>query len=154
MKRFQFRLQTALEQRQRVETQAQMTHAEADRLLRQAQIFLTELKDIHSAILSELSDRRTSGDFDPQETQLYQEYLVTVSTAIRDQTVHVQDLFTTAEALRLHLVGASQNRQVLDKARERAEITHRDLLIRADQAINDELASVRFQFQRTQENAA
>jgi len=148
MKRFKFRLEAVLDQRSRVEKQAKSSFAEAQQALIRAQKLLVELEEVRVAILDELAQRRLSGDFCPSESQMYQEYLTTIKAALREHAEYVRDLQGTAEAFRLHLIGASRNRQIVDKLKERDHESHVASFNRAEQAAADELASVRHQFAR------
>ncbi len=143
MKRFQFRLQTVLEHRERKETLAHMDYGQAQNQLNQAQKMLQELEDVKEAITSELSERRLAGQFDPDETQLYHDYLKTIRQCIIDQNIYVDDLTSTAEALRLHLVGLSQQRQVLDHMKAKAQVIHRNTALQVEQTASDDMAASR-----------
>ena len=79
---------------------------------------------------------------------MYQEYLTTIKQCLVDQHEYVRELQINAEALRLNLIGASKNRQIVDKLKERDQGTHVAEANRLEQASSDELASVRHQFLR------
>jgi flagellar export protein FliJ len=150
MKRFQFRLQTVLEHRQRKETVAHLNFGQAQSQLNQALKMLQELEDVREAIVAELTERRVAGHFDPDETHLYNEYLKTIRQCIDEQNIYVADLSSTAEALRLHLVGESQKRQVLDHMKTRAQTDHNRTAILVEQAVTDDVAASRRQYQHQQ----
>jgi flagellar FliJ protein len=143
MKRFKFRLQAVLEQRERLETKAKSSFAEAQQAVQNAEVLLTELNEVRAALLSEVAEQRKSENFDPLEARLYQDYLKTIVTCIRDQEAYVRELQINAEALRLNLVGASTNRKVVDKIRERDQDAHHIQSVRAEQAAVDEVVSMR-----------
>jgi flagellar export protein FliJ len=149
-KRFQFRLQSVLEHRQRKETIAHLSHGEALLQLQRATTMLDELEEVKTAIIEELTERRVKHEVDPDETRLYYEYLSTIKTCIADQQVYVNDLSSTAEALRLNLVGASQQRQVLDKMRTKAQSDHQGIMQRSEQSLTDDMAATRRQFLQIQ----
>ncbi|HEY3330535.1 MAG TPA: flagellar export protein FliJ [Capsulimonadaceae bacterium] len=149
MKRFKFRLQAVLEQRTRIETQAKLSFGEAQQALVKAKQLLDELIDVRSAILNELGQRRISGDFCPDESRIYQEYLKTIANCIHDQEAYVRDLTTTAEAFRLNLVGASTNRQIVDKLKDKAHESHVHEATVAEQNMIDEMATVRHHYKKT-----
>ncbi|BDI30913.1 hypothetical protein CCAX7_29640 [Capsulimonas corticalis] len=150
MKNFRFRLQTVLEQRERQEKAAQQSFAEADMAYRRADALLDELREIRAAILEELCARRDAA-FDPAETRMYQEYLQTVTTNIRGQEAHVRDLVVAREAFKLNMIDAAQNRQALDKVKDKAKTAHAQQAERKMQLELDELVSSRFTHRRTQE---
>src|SRR5690348_2736672 len=118
MKSFKFRLQAVLEQRERQEKAARQNFAEADLAVRRAEELLIELLDVRTALLADLSSRRTNG-FDPAEARLYHDYMQTIAASIKDQETHVKDLMTTREAFKLNMIGATQGRQVIDKVKVR-----------------------------------
>jgi flagellar export protein FliJ len=150
MKRFQFRLQTALEHRQRKEKLATLDYGAAQGQLDRAMILLQELEDAQDAIIKELGDRRLSGQFDPNETKLYHEYLNTVRQCIAEQQVYIADLTSTAEALRLNLVLASQQRQVLDTMRSKAQSDHVIAANKHEQLTSDDMTASRRVYQQQQ----
>jgi flagellar FliJ protein len=149
MKRFKFRLQTVLEQRERIETQAKSNYAEAFQALTKGKQLLEELEEVKTALVAELTERRVSGDFSPDESRLYQEYLQTIISCIRDQKEYVRDLTSSAEAFRLNLVGASANRQIVDKLKSKAMEVHVTEGNRVEQNSIDELATVRHHYRKT-----
>lgn len=143
MKNFKFRLQTVLEQRERQEKAAQLSFAEADLAYHRAEQLLAELRDIRAALITELGIRRNER-FDAAETRLYQEYMQIITTSIKQQETHLIDLSTTREALKLHMVGATQNRQVLDKVKTRDKNEHTKKEEKASQTALDDLTCARF----------
>lgn len=151
MKSFKFRLQTVLEQRERQETAAKQNFAEADLAWRRAETLLGELNEIRAALLCELNNLRCQG-FDAAETRVYQEYMQTITSSIKDQEAHVRDAMTTREAFKLHMVGATQGRQVIDKVKTRDKDEHHRERERASQKAMDDLVSTRYvAAQRAQE---
>jgi flagellar export protein FliJ len=137
-----------LEHRERKERLAYLNYGQAQNQLNEATKMLHELEEVRDTIVSELSERRLAGCFDPNETNLYNEYLKTIRTCINDQNVYIADLSSTAEALRLHLVGASQERQVLDHMKSRAQLDHHQTAIKVEQAISDDMTASRRQYQQ------
>ena len=109
MKHFRFRLQAVLEQRERRETLAKQTYAEAQAALSRAEKLLLEMREVRQAILDELC-RRREGAFDAFETQLYQDYMQTISQSLAEQEGYVRTLASTCEAHKLHMIGTSQDK--------------------------------------------
>jgi len=144
MKRFKFRLQSVLDQRESLEKSAKMSFSEAQQALQRGEQLLSELNEVRAAILAEIAEQRRSPEFDPTEARLYQDYLQTITGCVREQEAFVRDLHCTAEAMRLNLVGASKNRKVVDKIKERDLFAHKEHVQRADQAATDEIATTRF----------
>ncbi len=145
MKHFRFRLQAVLEQRERRETLAKQTYAEAQAALSRAERLLTEMREVRQAILDELCLRRT-GAFDAFETQLYQEYMAVITQSLQEQEADIKALATSCEAHKLHLVGTSQDRQALAKVHDRHKLAHALGVRRAEQNVMDEMATTRFNF--------
>jgi flagellar FliJ protein len=143
MKSFKFRLQTVLEQRERQEKAARQNFAEADLACRRAKELLAELIDIRGALLNELNMRRSEG-FDAGETQLYHDYMQTIASSIKDQENHVKDLETTREAFKLHMLTATQDRQVIDKVKTKHRDIHNRERERATQKVMDDLTTTRY----------
>ncbi len=112
MKNFKFRLQAVLEQRERRETQAKQTYAEAQAALQRGEKLLEEMREVRQALLDELC-RRREGVFDAFETRLYQDYMQVIAQSIGEQETYVRDLASSCEAQKLHLIGTSQDRQAL-----------------------------------------
>ena len=146
MKSFRFRMQVVLEQRERQEQAAKLSFAEAEDALRRGRELLVELYEVRDAILAELSQSHGELGFDPMTTRLYQDYLQTITQSIRDQDFYVRDLTTTCEAYKLHLISATQSRQVLVSVRDRARVAHTRQAQHLEQAAMDEMATARYNF--------
>ena len=147
MKAFRFRLQSVLEQRERRETLAKQTFAEAQMALGRGEKLLEEMREVRQAILDELC-RRRSGVFDAFETRTYQEYMQVITQSIAEQEVYVRDLVSTCEAQKHHLVGTSRDRQALGNVRDRHQQAHAQSVLRHEQGVMDELATARFNFKQ------
>jgi len=142
MKSFRFRLQAVLDQRERQEQVAVRDLAEAEHALTQAKALLTELKDIRIAITEEIGRQRVAA-FDPQENQLYQDYLQTVAQSIRDQEERIDQLALARDGRRTHVVAASRNRQVIDSVKVKARQEFTQQAQRTEQNSMDELSTAR-----------
>ena len=145
MKNFRFRLQAVLEHRERRETLAKQTFAEAQASLTRAELLLAEMREVRQAILEELC-RRREGAFDAFETQLYQDYMQVITQSIGDQEGFVRELVSSCEAQKLHMIGTSQDRQALDSIRDRHKTAHSQLAQRVEQSVMDEIATTRFAY--------
>jgi flagellar protein FliJ len=144
MKRFKFRLQTVLEQRKRIESQAKKTYADAQQALHKGNQLLTDLENVRTGLIDEISEIRNSGDFNADESRIYGEYIQTINKCIKEQQDWVSELSSTAEAFRIKLVGASQDRKIVDKIKERdhENYVHED--IREQQAECDDINTARY----------
>lgn len=142
MKSFRFRMQTVLDQRERVETVAKQSFAQAEAALKRGTALLGELCDVRSALLEELCRLRTEA-FDANETRLYHDYLQTITQSIRDQENYVRELTVIREAHKLHLVGAAQSKQALAGVKDRHQQAFVAQRQRLEQNTLDELATVR-----------
>ena len=155
MKSFKFRLQAVLDQRERQEQAARQSFAEADAACRRAEELLAELNEIRGALLAELNLRRSSAGFDAVETRLYHDYMLTITSSIKDQEAHIRDLHSTREAFKLHMVSATQDRQVIDKVKVKHRDIHNKEAERATQKVMDDLTSTRYvSAQRAKEQRA
>lgn len=151
MKNFRFRLQAVLKQRERRETLAKQTYAEAQAALTGAERLLGEMREVRQALLEELC-RRREGAFDAFETRLYQDYMQIISQSLTEQEGYVRTLTSTCEAQKLHMIGTSQDRQALSKVHDRHKQAHALSAQRTEQGVMDELATTRFNYQqRTQD---
>jgi flagellar export protein FliJ len=139
-----------LDHRKRKEDLAHLDLGQAQSQLVAGLNMLDELEDVQDAILGELSDRRIAGNFDPNESLLYHDYLKKIKECIVNQQRYVADLTSTVEALRLNLVGASQERRVLDIMKTKAQTDHRLETLKQEQNISDDLSASRRQFQALQ----
>lgn len=149
MKHFRFRLQAVLEQRERQETLAKQTYAEAQSALIRAERLLSEMRDVRQALLDELCRRRMESAaeaFDAFETKMYQDYMQVITQSVQEQESDVRTLCCTCEAHKLHLIGTSQDRQALATVHDRHKIAHILARQRAEQAVMDELATTRFSY--------
>lgn len=147
MKSFKFRLQTVLEQRERVESIAKQSLAEAEGALQRGEKLYGELKEVRAALLEELCRQRSAG-FDANETRVYHDYLQTITQSIRDQEAYVRELTIIREAHKLHLVGAAQGRQALAGVKDRHQQAFMAQRQRLEQNAMDELAGMRHAYSR------
>ena len=150
MKHFRFRLQAVLEQRERRETLAKQTYAEAQTALSRAERLLGEMREVRQALLDDLCRLRTEaaagGAFDAFETRLYQDYMQIITQSLQEQEGDVKVLTATCQAHKLHLIGTSQDRQALATVHDRHKVAHTQAAQRAEQAVMDELATTRFSY--------
>ncbi len=153
MKNFRFRMQVVLEQRERIETVAKQSFADAEAALQRGEQFLSELREVRSALVTEMCRLRQEGGFDPGEIRIYQDYLQTITQSVRDQESHVRELSIMREAHKLHLVGAAQNRQALAGVKDRQQQAFVMQRQRTEQNALDELATVRHAYGRRVQEA-
>ena len=147
MKHFRFRLQAVLEQRERRETLAKQSYAEAQAALTRAERLLLEMREVRLAILDELC-RRRAGAFDAFETQMYHDYMKIIMQSLQEQESEIKALASTCEVHKLHLIGTSQDRQALVTLHDRHKTAHARAAQRTEQIAMDEMATTRFNFQQ------
>lgn len=149
MKSFKFRMQTVLEQRERVELVAKQNFAEAEAARVRGERLLRELHEVRAALLEQL--RECQGQFDPLEMRVYQDYMQTITESIREQDTYVRQTIIQREACKLHMVGAAQNRQALDTLKDRDKQLHSDHSRRSEQTLMDDLSTARYNFRQREE---
>lgn len=150
MKHFKFRMQTVLEQRERVELVAKQSFAEAEAARVRGERLLAEMHAVRAALLDELRECR--GQFDPLEMRVYQDYMQTITLSIREQETYVRQTIIQREACKMHMVGAAQNRQALDTLKDRDKQRHSAQGQRTEQALMDDLSTARFCFRQREEH--
>ncbi len=149
MKHFKFRMQTVLEQRERVELVAKQNFAEAEAARVRGERLLAELHEVRAALLDEL--RECHGQFDPLEMRVYQDYMQTITQSIREQDTYVRQTIIQREACKMHMVGAAQNRQALDTLKDRDKQQHSAHTRRTEQTLMDDLSTARYNFRQREE---
>jgi len=149
MKHFKFRMQTVLEQRERVELVAKQSFAEAEAARVRGERLLRELHEVRAALLDEL--RLCHGQFDPLEMRVYQEHMQTITQSIHEQDEYVRQTIIQREACKMHMVGAAQNRQALDTLKDRDKQLHSAHSRRSEQTLMDDLSTARYNFRQREE---
>ena len=145
MTNFRFKMQTVLDQKARQEQCAQQQLANAAGALQRAETLMAELSEVRAALLTEITTRHDQS-FDPRETQLYQEYMLTIAQSIRDQEICIRDLREAWNAQRERLICASQEKQALENVRDRQRLAHSAELKRTEQKTMDDLITARYHF--------
>ena len=153
MKRFKFRLQTVLEQRERLERQAIHSYAQAKQAQASAESTLIDLQALKMDLVDGLMTLRVAGSIDPHEQLLYQEYIRQVKVDIKRQETAVAELYTLAEKFRQALVDASQDKKAIDKLREHKLDAHNHEASRREQSETDEMATMRHHYRKAVEGA-
>ena len=154
MKLFKFRLQSVLEQRERRENQAVQDYAQAKQAVKDAESILSDLIQLRWDLINGLSELRKSGNIDPREQVVYQDYIKQAKLGIDRQEDYIAELTTLADKMRIHLVDASQDKQVIDKMKVKSVEQHRYETMRQEQEESDELSTLRHQFKQGMDRAA
>jgi len=154
MKRFKFRLQSVLDQRERLERQAIQSFAQARQAQADAESTLMDLQALKQDLIDGLMTLRLAGSIDPQEQVVYQEYIRQVKVDIQRQEATLADLCALAETFRQALVDASQDKRVVDMLRDHKLTAHDHENRRHEQNEADEMSSMRHQFHKGAEQAA
>jgi flagellar FliJ protein len=154
MKRFRFRLQTVLEQRERLERQAIQSYAQAKQAQAAAESTLIDLQTLKQDLIDGLMSLRMAGSIDAHEQLLYQDYVRQVKVDIKRQEATVAEMCSLADTFRQALVDASQDVKVVDKLREHKLEDHNREELRREQSQTDEMATVRHHYRKKTEFAA
>ena len=143
MKKFRFKLQTVLDQRQAKEDRLQSELGDIKREEAAEVGRLLCLKDqFHEACdsVEEALDTKAS----PDEVARRDEYARAKSDDIKVQELTIEGVRVKVAAKRAEVVEAMQDRQVLESLRDRQERNHVLAQASAEQKLLDEMASVRY----------
>lgn len=144
MRRFQFRLETALRLRRLAEQQAQSALAEAERAILVAEEALTlALKEYeqHQGYCTRLHARRLN---DIALLVAASQYTLVLEEDVDAQREQVRLAVTKREAQREALCARRQEREALDKLREKQRLVHLQEEATEEQAWLDEVAVLRW----------
>lgn len=119
MAAFNFRLQSVLEHKRRLEELAQLDHARAQAAQAGEERSLDQLKDAEALGFSELERQRFDGRLDIEALQLGMRYLDALKIQITRQAQVVERLRVVTETKRELLVAAMQERKALERLREK-----------------------------------
>jgi len=143
MRKFRFRLQTALDQASRLEEAAKIDLAAALNRSARAQealaSLLTRRREIGETLLA-----CQSGHLDLEEIRRLREHLEQVCAGIADQRLVVAEIQAQVEQRRLDLVERMKKRQVLERLRATRWSEHYRRETAAEAKALDDLANARY----------
>ncbi len=147
MRRFQFRLQTLLEVKRRLEEQAQLDLMHQEMVLAGLQ---SERDYLHQAVLTQ----RARLEFPPEATleldEVQQDHrmLEYLKTTLAEKDRQIEGCRQESERLRETLVERKKDRETVEKLRERDYAAWRHEAARLDQSALDEVSSIAFNRRR------
>lgn len=139
-KRFEFRLERVREMREKAEDEAKEQLATA---LAERERWVQERDEASRSLVRARRAQRSAavgGGISIAEMMAHQSFLERTERTEKAVEMDLSRQEQEVAARRAALVRAAQERQVLDKLREKAERTHRAGLARAEAAMIDELA--------------
>ena len=138
MAKFQFKLQTLLNHRQRIEEQRQSELAQAYRQLEQQQGVIEGLRGRLDYYQGQY-EVRPGGSIDINQRALLHNYICRTVEEISKQETVLADIRAAVEAKRANLEAALKDRKVLEKLKERDLRTYAQDLMRREQLSLDEI---------------
>jgi len=143
MKRFKFRLQTVLDQRQTVEDRLL---AELAELRREEQAEIHRLRALESVLASaeRLLESALQENRNADEISRRDDYAKTMRDDVRLQELTLEAVQRRVEAKRVELIDAMRDRKVMEALRDRQQREYLMAQARAEQNSLDEIASLRF----------
>lgn len=142
MKRFVFRLETALEHRRRIEEMRRTELAEVQNRQRREVERLAELFE-HRATSMRQAQAERVGRISPSDAETRERFLVRLETDIGQQQDAIALIEREVEAKVHEVVAATQETQALENLRERHLQEYREEELREEQKFLDEIASIR-----------
>ena len=143
MPRFTFRLQTVLEHKQRLEELAQLDHAQAQAIQVREERSLGQLHDAEDRGFAELERQRFDVRLDIESLRFGMTYLDALKVQITRQEQVVGRVRKATDTKREQLVGAMQDRKVLERLREKQRADFDKEMARREAAEQDEMVVMR-----------
>ncbi len=144
MKKYKFRLEKVLMQRQIMADLAQKSFAEAQEALNAEIIKLNEMNDAKNRSLDERSQLiKTTTDWSSRVGQI-NEYVAGQDLRIKNQNLRLLEMENLVESSREILRQAISEVKILERLEEKQKLAHTKLAAKEEQAELDELAVLRF----------
>ncbi len=143
MKKFEFRLQAALDHAQRLEEEASLALAALESKRQSAQQQLSELLELSARLAEELKEAQT-GALEMVEVQARRGHLEHAWNLIAEQRQLLQELETAITQQRELLVGLMQKRQVLSRLRETHALQHHRERMALELLAQDEASTMKY----------
>ena len=144
MKRFKFRLETVLRQREILETLREQEFATAQGQVIALESRIRVCREEIARIVSGRDEDLTGGVLDSAVMLNRERYLQTLNGAIGALEYHLEGAKIVAEETRLALVAARQARQSVAKLREKDWTEYTALVLKQEQDVLDEQATLRY----------
>lgn len=148
MKRFKFRYQTLLEVRERAQQQEEEVMQHLLRRQHESEAALQKIVDEERAQHDAWMALQTSGPLQLDDVAVIQQFLMVLEKRIRVQRAAVEEAIARTENQRELLTEAMREAEVIRKLKERDEKAWRDALEKAEAAELDELATLRYAFNK------
>ena len=141
MKKFKFRLQTLLEQRQSIEDHLL---TELGDLRQEEAREQQSLEDMQGKLAETWETLATMKRPDAQTLECFDHFAQTLRDDIKVQKLTIEGVQARVEAKRVELTEAMKQRKVIEALRDKQERAYIDAAQRAEQSTLDEMSSLRF----------
>ncbi|MCW2277941.1 flagellar export protein FliJ [Heliophilum fasciatum] len=142
MKRFQFRLQTALMVKTHQEEMVKREMQVQQQALEQQETLLAEIRQHMDSAMQNVRNR-SAVNIDVQERMMFVRYWQRMQAQEQRQLRQVDQEKQKLEAVRQRLIAAMQERKVLEKLREKHLTEYKKQMLEEEQIYLDELATMR-----------
>ena len=144
MKKFVFRLQTLLNQRQAKEDQLLVELGEVRREAAETERHKVIMLEHLNVITSQRYDAMTSERCDVMTLERYDFYMQSLRDDIKVQELTLEAVRARVEAKRVEVTEAMKERKVIEALRDKQERVYLTAQMRAEQSGLDEMASLRY----------
>lgn len=141
MKKFKFRLQTLLDQRQSVEDRLL---AELGEVRQEEAVELRRLDDLRDKLAQAWQALTTLMKSDAGALERCDDYAKTLRDDIRVQELTIEGIRAKVEAKRAELAEAMKQRKVIEALRDKQEQAYIAAALQAEQTALDEMSSLRY----------
>lgn len=143
-RRFQFRLQTVLDYKERMEEEEQQKLARKKEKLASEENRLLWLKHLHESRRQEAGEKRMKGRLNVDELTMYHEYEKKLEKEVALQNIRVQQAQAAVETQRRKLLEATQEKKTYEKLKEKHFQGYLAEAAREESKILDELGTTKF----------
>ena len=142
MKKFQFRYQRVMNVKEQVERQKEQELAEAHRTVSREQARLEDLEKKDKHCMQQIESKKSKKKINPVEMEQCYRYLTRLNEEMELQNGRIDDAKRVVEAKRQQLMDAAKEKQILEKLKERRQAAHKTEMMRKEQCVLDDVASV------------
>lgn len=140
---FEFKLQSFLSVKEKIEEQRKLEYGKALKKLDEAQEIKNELLKRKEKAVSEFKESLNMR-INPEKLQRYNLYIDHIKNKIIEQEKVIFSLKAAAEKKRSELVEAMKERKMLDTLKEKAKVEYNIELIKKEQKVTDEIVSYQY----------